>query len=74
MDEFNRIQRSILSVVATQLQHLQRGLSLKLPSLQFDGSQIPLDPKLFIAVTSNPGYGKKLSRTSNSLSRFLTLL
>ncbi|XP_047141246.1 dynein axonemal heavy chain 10 isoform X1 [Hydra vulgaris] len=55
-DEFNRIDISVLSVVSTQIKTLQNALIVGLRKLQFEGSEISLDPRMGLFITMNPGY------------------
>ncbi|GFO07644.1 dynein heavy chain 10, axonemal [Plakobranchus ocellatus] len=56
MDEFNRIDISVLSVISTQLQHIRQALVLKLTHFQFEGVEIPIDSRVGVFITMNPGY------------------
>ncbi|CAG5116362.1 unnamed protein product, partial [Candidula unifasciata] len=56
MDEFNRIDISVLSVISTQLQTIRYALVMKLTHFQFEGAEIPLDPRVGVFITMNPGY------------------
>ncbi|XP_025092040.1 dynein heavy chain 10, axonemal-like isoform X1 [Pomacea canaliculata] len=56
MDEFNRIEVSVLSVISTQLKTIQTALILKLQHFHFEGSEIKLDPRVGVFITMNPGY------------------
>uniref|UniRef100_T1JML4 Dynein-1, subspecies f n=1 Tax=Strigamia maritima TaxID=126957 RepID=T1JML4_STRMM len=56
MDEFNRIDVSVLSVISTQLKTIQNALMQKLKRFQFEGQEISLDNKMGIFITMNPGY------------------
>ncbi|XP_059138610.1 dynein axonemal heavy chain 10-like [Physella acuta] len=56
MDEFNRIDISVLSVISTQLQLIRHALVMKLTHFQFEGAEIPLDNRVGVFITMNPGY------------------
>ncbi|XP_047348543.1 dynein axonemal heavy chain 10 isoform X3 [Vespa velutina] len=55
-DEFNRIDISVLSVISTQLQTIRSALQMRSKYFMFEGYDIPLDTKVGIFITMNPGY------------------
>ncbi|XP_043489632.1 dynein axonemal heavy chain 10 [Polistes fuscatus] len=55
-DEFNRIDVSVLSVISTQLQTIRSALQMKSKYFMFEDYNIPLDTKVGIFITMNPGY------------------
>ncbi|XP_011639724.2 dynein heavy chain 10, axonemal [Pogonomyrmex barbatus] len=55
-DEFNRIDRSVLSVISTQLQTIRSALQVKAQKFMFEDQDIVLDSKVGIFITMNPGY------------------
>ncbi|TGZ71294.1 hypothetical protein CRM22_002727 [Opisthorchis felineus] len=55
-DEFNRIEVSVLSVVSSQIKSIQNALQTKASIFQFEGSELPLDRRVGIFITMNPGY------------------
>ena len=61
LDEFNRIQIEVLSVVAQQLQCVRLALQAMDPRkdvgrFEFEGRVMPLRPTFCVCVTMNPGY------------------
>nr|CAK6928266.1 unnamed protein product [Fasciola hepatica] len=55
-DEFNRIEVSVLSVVSSQIKSIQNALQAKAVTFQFEGVEVPLDRRVGIFITMNPGY------------------
>jgi len=55
-DEFNRIDISVLSVVSTQLTTIKNALTMNAAVFTFENAEIPLDPRVGIFITMNPGY------------------
>jgi dynein heavy chain len=56
LDEFNRIDIEVLSVIAQQLQHIRKALLQNLTEFNFEGQVIPLKPTVGVFVTMNPNY------------------
>ena len=52
-DEFDRIKIDVLSVIAQQIQTIQRSISQKLQKIIFDGTEISIDPSCAIFFTMN---------------------
>jgi len=60
-DEFNRIDISVLSVVSTQLTTIKNALTMNAAVFNFENTEIPLDPRVGIFITMNPGYAGQSS-------------
>ena len=56
MKRFNRIEASVLSVIATQVKTIQQALFLRQSEFLFEYHYIHLHLTVGIFVTMNPGY------------------
>ena len=64
LDEFNRMNLEVLSVISAQLQQLRRARLAELDKLVFEGRQMPLREH-HIVVTMNPGYAGRTELPDN---------
>jgi len=65
LDEFNRIDVEVLSVIAQQLLTIKKGLEANLDHFEFFGSTIVLKPEYGAHVTMNPGYAGRTELPDN---------
>lgn len=69
-DEFNRIEAEVLSVVSSQIKHIQEALKNDLTRFSFEGRDISLDSRTGIFITMNPGYAGRTELPDNLKALF----
>jgi dynein heavy chain len=65
LDEFNRIDIEVLSVIAQMLQDIKQAKLQNLTHFDFNGNDIPLKSSCGIFVTMNPGYAGRTELPDN---------
>jgi dynein heavy chain len=65
LDEFNRINVEVLSVIAQQLQEIRKALVQGVERFDFQGKMIELKPEFGVHITMNPGYAGRTELPDN---------
>ena len=65
LDEFNRIDIEVLSVIAQQLLVIRQGKLMQSQTIIFEGAEIPIRGDSHVVITMNPGYAGRTELPDN---------
>jgi dynein heavy chain len=69
-DEFNLINSEVLSVIAEQVFSVQTAVAARGQTFKFAGQMFPLNPRVGVFTTMNPGYAGRTELPDNLKSLF----